>query len=72
MKLEDIKQANTEQYWDLVKDVVDENGWTYSKEVVYLLDSYFEHNTDKSIEFEKRYPGPYRGYRWKPLELKDK
>jgi hypothetical protein len=29
------------QYWDIVKDVVDENGWVYSKETPHLLDAYF-------------------------------
>jgi len=58
------------QYWEHVKDVVDENGWVYSKDVIYLLDSYFEHNTDQEILFEKHYDDkPWNGYRWKPKSI---
>ena len=41
------------EYWDKVKDVVDGEGWVFTKEVVHMLDSYFEHNTGKEIEFQK-------------------
>ena len=59
-------------YWEYVKDVIDENGWIYSKEVPHLLDSYFETNTNIKIDFEKsyEYEGSYRGYRWRPSSIK--
>jgi hypothetical protein len=57
------------QYWDIVKDVVDENGWVYSKETPHLLDAYFESNTGKEIEFEKSYQDPWKGTRWRPKSL---
>jgi hypothetical protein len=57
------------QYWDYVKDVIDDDGWVYSKDVPYLLDAYFEHNTEKEIQFEKHYEGEWRGYRWRPKSI---
>jgi hypothetical protein len=61
------------KYWDFVKNVIDENGWVYSKEVPHLLDSYFETNTNIKIDFEKsyEYEGSYRGYRWRPSSIKE-
>lgn len=61
------------QYWDHVKNVVDEEGWVYSKEVPYLLDAYFEHNTGQTIEFQKmyEYTGSWRGSRWRPKSITD-
>lgn len=58
-------------YWDYVKDVIDDDGWIYSKEVPYLLDAYFESNTGEKIEFQKmyKYEGKWRGYRWRPKSL---
>lgn len=68
-------EEHFKQYWDYVKDVVDENGWVHSKDVTYLLDAYFEANTNIKIQFEKHYDGDvtesgYRGYRWRPITLK--
>ncbi len=74
-------EEHFKQYWEYVKDVVDENGWVHSKDVTHLLDFYFETNTNIKIEFEKRYDGEnvwsdkencfvYRGYRWRPITLK--
>ena len=64
------------QYWDMVKDIIDEEGWVYTKEAPHMLDAYFEGNTGKSIEFQKSFgksgDNPYwltRGSRWRPLEL---
>ena len=61
-----------EQYWPYVEKSVDDAGWTYAKEVPYLLDTYFEANTGKPIEIQKSYEGEWRGYRWRPKELSDK
>lgn len=66
--MKEIEEAYLE-YWKYVKDKVDTNGWTYSKEVPHLLDYYFEHNTKKEIEFEKSYIGKWRGTRWRPKSL---
>lgn len=68
MTQEEIKEAYV-QYWDTVKNFVDENGWVYSKESPHILDYYFEVNTGKSIEFQKSYEGKWRGTRWRPKEL---
>ena len=57
------------QYWDYVKNVVDNDGWVYSKEVPHLLDYYFEVNTGKDIEFQKYYDGT--GSRWRPKSIKE-
>jgi hypothetical protein len=64
------------QYWEIVKDNVDEDGWVYVKEVPHMLDAYFEHNTGKQIEFQKSFgksgENPNwltRGSRWRPIEL---
>ena len=69
-------QSAYAQYWDMVKDIIDEEGWVYTKEVPHMLDAYFEGNTGKSIEFQKSFgksgDNPYwltRGSRWRPLEL---
>ncbi len=64
-------------YWDQVKDVVDEEGWVYTKDVTNMLDAYFEGNTGKEIEFQKSF-GPSgdnpnwltRGSRWRPKSIK--
>ncbi|QMW05377.1 hypothetical protein [Spirosoma foliorum] len=56
-------------YWDIVKNSLDECGWCYANDVPHLTDAYFEHNTGKDIQFEKSYPGAYKGYRWRPKEL---
>lgn len=69
MNENDIYKQSYDQYWDIVKDSVDKDGWTYSKEVPHLTDYYFEGNTGKKIEFEKSYDGEWRGYRWRPIEL---
>lgn len=69
-------QSAYAQYWDMVKDKIDEEGWVYTKEVPHMLDAYFESNTGKSIEFQKSFgksgDNPHwttRGSRWRPLEL---
>jgi hypothetical protein len=66
------------QYWGMVKDVVDENGWVYTKELPNMLDAYFEGNTGKPIEFQKSFgasgENPHwltKGSRWRPKELSD-
>lgn len=64
----DFKNA-FEPYWPNLKHSVDENGWVYSKEVTHILDFYFEQNTGKKIQFEKSYDGPWRGSRWRPVEI---
>jgi hypothetical protein len=43
------------QYWDMVKDFIDEDGWVYIKEVPNMLDFYFENNTGKPIEFQRSF-----------------
>ena len=43
------------QYWDVVKDIVDEEGWVYTKEISNMLDAYFENNTSKRINFQKNF-----------------
>ena len=71
-------QSAYAQYWDMVKDVVDSDGWVYSKELPNILDAYFEGNTGKPIEFQKSF-GPSgdnphwltKGSRWRPKELSD-
>lgn len=69
MTLEEIRPHYLD-YWDLVKEVVDENGWVYSKDVTHALDAYFESNTGRDIYFEKHYDKvPWNGYRWKPRTL---
>ena len=64
------------QYWDMVKDIIDEEGWVYTKEAPHMLDAYFEGNTGKPIEFQKSFgksgDNPHwltRGSRWRPSEL---
>ena len=66
------------EYWYKVKDVVDSEGWVYTKEVVNMLDSYFEHNTGKEIEFQKSWgssgDNPFwttKGSRWRPKEISE-
>ena len=64
------------EYWNTVKDIIDEQGWVYTKEASHMLDAYFEANTGKSIEFQKSF-GPSgdnphwltKGSRWRPKEL---
>jgi hypothetical protein len=69
-------QLAYEPYWDKVKDIIDEDGWVYTKEAPYMLDAYFEHNTGKPIEFQKSSgasgDNPHwltKGSRWRPYEL---
>ena len=69
-------QSAYAQYWDMVKDIIDEEGWVYTKEAPHMLDAYFESNTGKPIEFQKSFGksgnNPHwltRGSRWRPLEL---
>lgn len=57
------------EYWKYVVSSVDEEGWTYSKDVPHLLDYYFEANTHKEIDFQKNYQGQWRGYRWRPKSI---
>ena len=64
------------EYWDMVKDIIDEEGWVYTKEAPHMLDAYFEGNTGKPIEFQKSFgksgDNPHwltRGSRWRPSEL---
>lgn len=60
------------QYWNDVKDVVDENGWVYNKDVHHLLDAYFEYNTGKNIEFQKSWQFEGKSdsnYRWRPSSI---
>ena len=69
-------QSAYAQYWDMVKDIIDEEGWVYTKEAPHMLDAYFENNTGKSIEFQKSFGksgnNPHwltKGSRWRPSEL---
>jgi hypothetical protein len=69
-------QSAYAQYWDMVKDIIDEEGWVYTKEAPHMLDTYFEHNTGKPIEFQKSFGKSgdnthwlTRGSRWRPTEL---
>ncbi len=69
-------QSAYAQYWDMVKDIIDEDGWVYTKEAPHLLDAYFEANTGKPIEFQKSFgksgDNPNwltRGSRWRPSEM---
>jgi hypothetical protein len=71
-----VIQAAYMQYWDIVKDKVDEEGWVYTKNLPHLTDFYFEESTGKPIEFQKSF-GPSgsnphwmtKGSRWRPKEL---
>lgn len=60
------------QYWDYVKDVIDDIGWIYSNDMPHLLDYYFEVNTGQEIEFQKSYDGEWRGPRWRPKSIPQK
>lgn len=69
-------QSAYAQYWDMVKDIIDEEGWVYTKDAPNMLDAYFEHNTGKPIEFQKSFgksgDNPHwltKGSRWRPMEL---
>lgn len=69
-------QSAYAQYWDMVKDIIDEEGWVYTKDASNMLDAYFESNTGKPIEFQKSFgksgKNPHwltKGSRWRPLEL---
>jgi hypothetical protein len=73
--LQKLQNAYAE-YWDVVKDIIDKDGWVYTKEASHLLDYYFERNTKKDIEFQKSFgksgDNPYwttKGSRWRPIEL---
>lgn len=59
-------------YWDIVKDIIDEDGWVYSNNSPHILDAYFSNNTGKEIEFQKSYEGEWKGSRWRPKELSEK
>lgn len=76
-KNEVIEKAYGE-YWDSVKDSLDEDGWVYTKEVSNMLDAYFENNTGQEIEFQKSFgrsgDNPNwttRGSRWRPKSISD-
>lgn len=64
------------EFWDIVENLVDEEGWVYVKEVPHLLDAYFENSTGKDIEYQKSF-GPSgdnphwltKGARWRPKEI---
>ena len=68
------------EYWDKVKDIVDEEGWVYTKQQVpSMLDYYFEANTNKEIEFQKLHgvsgDNPHwftKGSRWRPKSISDR
>jgi hypothetical protein len=73
--MEKFKNAYSE-YWDIVKNIIDEEGWVYTKEAPHMLDAYFENNTEKKIEFQKSFgksgENPHwltKGSRWRPIEL---
>lgn len=77
LTIEQIKSAYL-QFWDDVKDKVDEEGWVYTREVSHLLDSYFQGHTGKLVEFQKSFSRSgdnpnwlTRGSRWRPKELSD-
>ena len=65
------------QYWDMVKDIIDEDGWVYTKDAPHMLDAYFESNTGKPIDFQKSFSflsgdNPNwlsRGARWRPKSI---
>lgn len=74
----DTFKSSYGEYWNDVKNSVDEQGWTYAKEVPNMLDSYFESNTGKNIEFQKSFgpsgENPFwktKGSRWRPKDLTD-
>ena len=61
-----------------MKDIVDEEGGVYTKEVPNMLDAYFESNTGKRIDFQKSFSSigdnPHwltKGSRWRPVELRE-
>ena len=69
-------QSAYAQYWDMVKDIIDEEGWVYTKDAPHMLDAYFENNTGKTIEFQKSSVKSginpnwlTKGSRWRPSEL---
>lgn len=70
MELEIIQKAYGE-YWDTVKNEVDENDWAYNNNLPHLIDCYFGGNIGKEIDFEKSYEGPWKGCRWRLKELSD-
>lgn len=72
-----IKNAY-EQYWEHVENHVDDEGWVYTRDVPHMLDAYFEHNTGKSIEFQKTFglsgDNPHfttKGSRWRPTVISE-
>lgn len=65
------------EFWDEVKQSIDEEGWVYTKEVKYLLDAIYENNTGIEIEFQKSFGKSgnnpnweTRGSRWRPVTIK--
>jgi hypothetical protein len=75
MKKEEL-QAHFPVFWDVVKDVIDEDGWVYVKRVPHLLDMYFEAHTGIDTEYQASYEneweGDYwKGARWRPITIKD-
>ena len=69
-------QSAYAECWDKVKDIIDEEGWVYTKEAPHMLDAHFEDSTGKPIEFQKSFgksgDNPHwltRGSRWRPSEL---
>lgn len=73
---EDIFKKYYLGYYDIVKDLIDEEGWVYVKEAPYLLDASFENIEGKQIEYQKSFgfsgDNPHwetKGARWRPKEL---
>lgn len=76
---EKLKELIVEEYstfWEYVKDIVDEEGWVYTKDSQHLLDVAFENNTGRDVEFQKSFglsgDNPYwktKGSRWRPKNI---
>lgn len=78
MTIKEIIKKSYGEYYKYVENHVDEEGWTYVKDVAHLLDSYYEHNTGKDIEYQKSHgksgSNPNwetRGARWRPKEISE-
>ena len=65
----DIFKSHFFNYWEQVKDVIDSDGWVYRNDVPFMLDGYFEMNTNTEVVIEKKYDGVWRGIRWSPKSL---
>lgn len=77
-ELNDFFRKSYLDYFTHVEKHIDEEGWVYVKEVIHLLDVYFEGNTGKKIEYQKSFgrsgDNPHwmtRGARWRPQEISD-